>query len=162
MGREEAKGPEDSFVALKLTDGERDTVKALERSRTKFAFNTNVRVLYLAKDGHFVGDRIGHLITSFFAGHDLNRNAISFRWRTDFNYNWWQDPSGKKRLALKLSELEEYKLRAYTPRNDIDTGSILTTEELATLFHLPGKTITTPGLARIPSKKAEAPSNLPM
>lgn len=162
MGKKDAKDEEDAFVALKLTDGQRDTVKALERSKSKFAFNTYVKVIYAAKDGHFNSDRIGHSITSFFADHDLSRNAMSFRWRTDFDYNWWQDPSGRIRQSLKLSELADYKLRSYTPRTPKDTGSILTTEEVATLFHLPGKVVATPGLVRVPSKKAEAPSNLPL
>jgi len=162
MGRKEATYAEDSFVALKLTDGERDIVKSLERSKTKFAFDTYVKVLYVAKNGNFNSDRIGHSITSFFAGHDLARNSMSFRWRTDFDYNWWQDPSGKIRQRLKLAELEDYKLRTYTPRTPKDTGSILTTEEVATLYHLPGKAVATPGLVRVPSKKAEAPGNLPL
>jgi len=39
---------------------------------------------------------------------------------------------------------------------------ILTTEELATIYHFPGSVSTTPNLNRVPSKKAEAPSNLPL
>ena len=35
-------------------------------------------------------------------------------------------------------------------------------EELATLYHLPGAVATTPTLTRIPSKKSEAPANLPV
>jgi hypothetical protein len=39
---------------------------------------------------------------------------------------------------------------------------ILNTEELATIFHFPGQVAGTPTLERVPSKKAEAPSNLPI
>ncbi len=38
----------------------------------------------------------------------------------------------------------------------------MTTEELATIFHIPGKVASTPTLARIPSKRSEAPANLPI
>ncbi len=38
----------------------------------------------------------------------------------------------------------------------------MTVEELATIFHFPGKVATTPTLGRIPSKRAEPPSNLPI
>lgn len=39
---------------------------------------------------------------------------------------------------------------------------ILTSEELATLFHVPSHYVKTPGLARIPSVRKEAPPNLPV
>jgi hypothetical protein len=153
---------EDAFTALKLTDGERDLIKALERSRGKYAFNTYVRSMYAAKKKNYMpGERIGLMITTLFPFHDLNRNTMSFRWRTDFDWNWWQDPSGKKRLHLKKEELIDYKLRRYTGRSPKDQGSILTTEELATMFHLPGSAVTTPTLSRIPSTRSEAPTNLP-
>jgi hypothetical protein len=38
---------------------------------------------------------------------------------------------------------------------------ILSTEELATIFHLPSTVIGTPTFKRAESKKGEAPSNLP-
>jgi hypothetical protein len=39
---------------------------------------------------------------------------------------------------------------------------IMSVEELATIFHLPSSTVMTPGLARIPSTRKEAPPNLPI
>ena len=51
----------------------------------------------------------------------------------------------------------------YAPyRNWQSKPYILTTEELATLYHFPGKIVTTPTLERIPSKKVEPPANLPI
>ena len=45
--------------------------------------------------------------------------------------------------------------------NSKDTPKVMTTEELATMFHLPGKVAVTPTLGRIPSTRGEAPPNLP-
>jgi hypothetical protein len=39
---------------------------------------------------------------------------------------------------------------------------VLSTEELATLYHFPGAIAATPSINRIPSKKSEAPANLPI
>ena len=39
---------------------------------------------------------------------------------------------------------------------------VLTTEELASLYHFPSSTAETPTLPRTDSKKAEAPANLPL
>jgi hypothetical protein len=146
-----------------LTDDDRDKIKALERSRGKYAFNTFVRVIYAAeKDAYVPGERIGAIITAFFNFNDFNRNAFQLRWRTDFDWNWWQDPTGRKKDEWKKSELMHYKKRIYQPRTTKDVGSILTTEELATIFHLPGKVAATPSLGRIPSTRGEAPPNLPI
>jgi hypothetical protein len=39
---------------------------------------------------------------------------------------------------------------------------ILSSEELATLFHIPGRVSTTPSLERIEAVKSDAPQNLPI
>jgi hypothetical protein len=148
---------------MNLTDAEKETVKAIERNLGKNAFDTAIRGMYIAKKEAFnPGERIGALISSWRNYDDLNRNAIGPRWRTDFDWNWWQDPKDRRKTALKKAELGEYKRREYTSYNgDTDAPKVMTVEELATIFHLPGKVAATPNLARIPSKRSEAPSNLP-
>ena len=158
-GDEEKKGN----VMMLLTDTEKDTLKAIERSLGKNAFNVAIRGMYIGKNEVFnPGERLGTLITGWRSYDDLNRNAIGVKWRTDFDWNWWQDPSGRKKEALKKQELDEYKRRTYTNHNKNDKTKVMTTEELATMFHIPGKVASTPTLARIPSKRAEPPSNLPI
>lgn len=149
-------------VMMLLTETEKDSIRAIERSLGKTAFNTRIRGMYIAKKDNFnPGERIGPLITSWRAFDDLNRNQIGIKWRTDFNWNWWQDPRGTRRRALKQSELNHYKKRTFVKRNSDDTSKVFTVEELATLFHLPGKVAVTPTLGRIPSTRGEAPPNLP-
>lgn len=146
---------------MNLSDGERETIKAIERSIGKNAFNTVIRGMYIAKkESYNPGERIGALITGWRAYDDLNRNAIGARWRTDVDWPWWQDKHGHHVEHMKKQELNEYKRRAYTVYG-IDTPKVMTVEELATIFHLPGKVALTPSLGRIPSKRAEAPANLP-
>ncbi len=157
---------------MSLSDGEKDTIKSIERSLGKNAFNVVIRSMYIAKrEVMSPGERIGALIGCWRPYDDINRNAIGVRWRTDFDWNWWQDPHGHHASAYKKAELDEYKRRDYTARSHshdsvthklIDAPKVMTTEELATIFHLPGRVATTPSLARIPSKRAEAPSNLPI
>lgn len=157
-GAEESKGN----VMQLLTETEKDTVKAIERSIGKIAFNSNIRCMYIAKkDSYQAGERIGAIITMWRAYEDQNRNKIGFQWRTDFDWNWWQDPHGHHAEAYKRQELNEYKRRYYTSHSTKDTSKVMTTEELATIFHFPGKVASTPSLARIPSKRSEPPANLP-
>lgn len=146
----------------RLTDGERDLIKALERSLSKTPFNTAIRAVYAAQKGHFLpGERIGAIITSWFQYNDNRSNSFALKWRTDYNWPWWQDPRGTKRFKHKKRELSEYKRRHFESQTQGDNKFIMTNEELATIFHLPGKVALTPSLPRIPSARGEAPPNLP-
>ncbi len=84
---------------------------------------------------------------------------------------------GKKVIVQKADMLNAYKARSYFyggfditnpgtyfthPNASGKKPFILSTEELATLFHLPGRVAETPTFERIESKKAEAPGNLPI
>lgn len=147
-----------------LTETEKQTISSIERSIGKNAFNTAIRGMYIARTEAFnPGERIGAMITAWRGYDDLNRNQIGVRWRTDFDWNAWQDPSGRKKQAMKKKELKLYKLRVYEPENpSADSKKVMTTEELATMFHLPGRVAITPTISRVPSKRGEAPSNLPI
>ena len=149
--------------APRVTPGERDIISAIERHSGKLAFNVKIRTVNIGIDegAKMLGERIGPTITIWRAFEDLKRNGIGAGWRTDFDYNWWQDRSGARRNALKKMELGMYKTRSYLQQGGADGGFILTTEELATIFHPAGKVILTPSLERIPSARSEAPANLP-
>jgi hypothetical protein len=156
-----ASEDDESKGSVMLTPMERSNVEALERAISKWPFKVHIRVFYAAKLENINYDRIGQAITVFQATEHHSRNGIRYKWRADYDWNWWQDPTGRKRLHHKMEELEQYKLRLYEGKNHRDVGSIMTTEEIATLFHIPSSVVTTPGLSRIPSARAEAPSNLP-
>jgi len=159
----DTKLPGQTLNMMNVSDTDKETIKAIQRSLGKNAFNVVIRGMYIAKKEAFLpGERIGALITAWRAYDDLNRNAIGVRWRTDVDWPWWQDPHGHHVAHYKHQELDEYKRRAYTSHSSADKPKVMTTDELATIFHLPGKVAVTPSLARIPSKRAEAPSNLPI
>lgn len=145
-----------------LTTGERDKIAAMERNMGKYAYSTSIRWMYITKKGKFNGDFINPMIRSFSQYDIIGRNAIGVRWRTDFNYKDYI-PGGKKKALheLKKAELKEYRRRVIYPKNAEGEPKIFTAEELATIFHLPGKVALTPTLDRVPSTRGEAPANLP-
>ncbi len=160
---EKGLGPAELEAQPRLTPGERHVIECLERSISKTPFNTAIRAVYAAKKGHYLpGERIGAIITSWFQYNDANLNSFSLKWRTDFDWNWWQDPFGKRRLAMKKRELDRYKRRYYYPEIATDGKFVMTTEELATIFHFPGSVAQTPTMERIPSARGEPPANLPV
>lgn len=156
------KDNEEGNGNAQLTDGERDAIKAMERSLSKYAFDTYVRTIYLAEDDKFDGTKIGSMAISMRSSDDVARNMLGICWRTETDWPWWQDMGGRKTNAWKKGEIEDYKRRSYTERTTKDKGMVLTTEELATLFHLPGSVVLSPNVQRIGSTRSEAPSNLPI
>lgn len=151
----------------RLTPGERDLVEAIERNTSKYSFHTAIRAMYIVdeENGKFRGDMITGLLKAFTQHDVMNRNEMGVRWRTDFDYPGISDPTGKRRVKYKKWELEDYKNRYYYPRDYVghaDKMKVMSVEELATMYHLPGKVIISPGLTRIESQKREAPSNLPI
>lgn len=158
MGRDKEKKAMVEFEGMvKLTTGERDMIDAMERNAGKFAYEFACRVLYISnKERDYDGGLYSRMIRSFSQTEIKGRNGISMKWRTDFNYNMISDPFYKIRPRLKREELHHYKIRDFH-----GSTKIMTTEELATIFHLPGKVALTPTLNRVPSTRGEAPSNLP-
>lgn len=147
-----------------LTMGERDVIAAIERNISKYAYEVGIRWTYITEKGKFDGDVISPMIRSFSNYDIIGRNGIGVRWRTDFDYNWLSDRSGKRKKYLKKMELAFHKSRYYYHRDrkgKSDAAKVMSVEELATMFHIPGSTVLTPSLARITSARKEAPSNLP-
>ncbi|MFW6210370.1 MAG: hypothetical protein ACOC4E_02675 [Patescibacteria group bacterium] len=166
MGRDKNRlGPEETESRPTLTQIERDTVTAMERNAGKYAYEVAIRGMYIAQAGKFDGDMIGPLNKSFAQYDIIGRNGLGVRWRTDFDYNWFSDFSGSRKLALKKEELEYYKQRAYDHKDKkggADKMKVMSVEELATIYHLPGTAVGTPTLGRVEATRREAPANLPI
>ncbi len=152
-------------TAMMLSEAQKDTIKAIERSIEKTAFETMIRVTYFAEKDKFNPVNIGGLLGGFkqFSSNTLN----GFRPGKGAGYEYiWQDPWENRKKKNEQKFLDAYKKRAiFNEHLGLlhDNPYILTTEEIATLYHFPSSMVAaTPTLSRIPSKKAEAPANLPV
>ena len=156
------KGDEDMTEEInRLSPGERSKIEAVERNGEKYAYHTVIRYMYFAKKGKFNGDLISQTNRTFSQYDVMGRNKIGIWWRTDANYAKIIPGSRKHISKLKVLEHIGYKLRDYDYRNQFDHHRIFSTEELATMFHLPGQVVFNPNLARVNSLRGEAPTNLP-
>lgn len=157
---EEGKSP--SF--LNLSELQKETINSIQRNIEKQAFNTMIRCLYIAEKDIFNPMNIGGMIGSFKQYSSGNLNGFAPGFVTNFVYPW-QDFRGTRRLLRQKSIIDAYKRRSYfhQPHKNFGNKSfILTTEELATIFHFPGGVAATPTFSRVVSKKGEAPANLPI
>lgn len=144
-----------------LTGGEKLQVEAIERNLTKNVFECGIRVMYLARNENFNGINIGNVVKLFDAYRQENYNNIMpTRGMSDFDYPW-QDWSNIRQNRVRRNLFFRYKHRAYfyVPYDQVPT--LLTTEELATIWHFPSSVVQTPALDRVPSRRSEAPINLP-
>ena len=157
--------PDKPLLIPYLTKTQDDTIKAIQRNSAKLAFDTMMRVVYVAPKEIYVKTRGVGIIGSMRQFGSKTLNGIRpHKFIPGIVYPW-EDFLNIRRRYRQKTLLEAYKRRSFfnVPfKHVFGKPYVLTTEELATLFHFPGTTVTTPTLTRVPSKKAEAPSNLPL
>lgn len=139
---------------FEISVGMQDTVKAIERSLAKFGFQTGIRVIYLARKDRFIKERLGSVLAAFklFSSPALN----------GFKPAFMPEVFKGRNKAYKTFLNKQYLYQRYRYRTFPERPFILTTEELATVYHFPDVSIHTPTLPRVESKKGEPPTNLPI
>lgn len=147
----------------RISEGEKEVIKAIERSITKPGFDVGIRGIYLSEKDKFRPINIVGLLSVMkqFNSNTLNQFAPAPRYNIPFNYPW-QDYKGKLQDRARRRVFDAYRRRSYFYHPYKTQPFVLNTEELATIYHYPGSTVQTPAIDRIPSKKSEAPSNLPI
>ena len=149
------------------TKGQSEKIAAIERNVSKLAFDVGARSVYIAKQDTFNPVMITHMISLFKPFSTEGWNDInSSDWLKRFNdYPWEIGASNlKKKYSRRL--VEAFRRRQFfhdpfyygIPREKV---MVMSTEELATVFHIPSHTLETPGLSRIQSATGQAPPNLP-
>ena len=144
-----------------LTTGEKDRIEAMENSLDKPVFDAGVRVVYVAKKEKFFGLTGAPLFRAFESYRSGTNELKGIRGLVQFDYPW-EDLFGMRKRKVKKDQFFFYKNRAYFYVPYDQSPVFLTTEELASLWHFPGSAVKTPGLSRVPSRRAEAPPNLPI
>jgi len=145
---------------LYLTQGEKDTVAAIEHKIGKLGFHVRVRWIYIAEKSAFVKKRgsIG-VYGSFKQFNDLGLNAFKPDPRIFTGAIVWF-----KKIRLiwrKRRILWRYKNRGHL-LSPGEYGFVLNTEELASLWHFPILTVKAPLVKKTEAKKAEPPISLPV
>lgn len=154
---------------MKLTPVERNIVESIERKRVKHIFECFIRYVYVARKeklnmsrikipmsyfNQFNNPGLGQIIPYGKTITKVKRNWHDFFWRLE------------RRLYLKKRRMFKNYIRreraSFPLENDDADNFILSSEELATLYHFPSKTSSPiSAVPRVESKKKEAPYNLP-
>ncbi len=148
------------------TKGQLEMIAAIEHNVAKLGFDVGIRALYIGKKGAFDPATIASMKGLFNAFSSQTHNDITWNGSRGLlrfeDYPWeWNLPARKAHEREHLVEAFRRRQFFHAPYSWSDYMT-MSTEELATLFHIPSHAITTPGLPRITSATSEAPSNLPL
>lgn len=146
------------------TKGQSDSMAAIERNISKQGFDVGMRAIYTAPKEAYQGATIAFILGPMlkpFASEGLNGFKPASRFDTRFNDYPWEDPGGKHRQHLHKEIVEFYRRRAFFHDPYVGEWMVMSTEELATIFHVPSASVKTPSLPRIQSTTSGAPANLP-
>ena len=135
-------------------------MKAIERSIGKLGFDCGIRAIYLAKKDVFDGTNIAGLFGTVKQYNTNDLNGFKPTKYTDFDYPW-QDYKKYRLSIMKWKMFDAYRRRAWFFPPYERKPFVLNTEELATIYHFPGRVAETPTFERVESKKSEPPKNLP-
>ncbi|TSC65385.1 MAG: hypothetical protein G01um101477_501 [Candidatus Doudnabacteria bacterium Gr01-1014_77] len=159
---EEQKQPK----VMRMTEGERNTVKGIETKATKPAYQTKIRHLYIAPKDKFDKNKKSLLVGAYRQFGAVNSNNlkpdVNGTW-TNYNYAMFEALE-KPFVKFMIMERKHLLLKGFVNRSrwiGIDP-MIMNIEELATLYHFPLNTASTPPVERIDIKKGQPPANLPV
>lgn len=125
---------------MKQTAADEQILKGFEEKNGKAGLDVNIRVIVATSSETQSGILLDNVVSSF-------SQCNLYEYGNQFNNR----PSFNKHLV------ENFIYRRF----DENSSSILNTEELATLFHLPLKWLETPNIAWLNAKYAPAPTNIP-
>ncbi|MFA6314909.1 MAG: hypothetical protein WC648_00885 [Candidatus Paceibacterota bacterium] len=148
-----------------ISKPEQDIVEAIGRSISKLAFDVGIRAIYIAQKEFFdkpfgIGGIIGNM-KQFNAEHLNGFKPNGDKWHSRLDEPWKDYKNYRQNRFSKLA-IMAYRRRSFFYTPFPSKYLTLNTEELATIYHFPGQVSQTPTLDRVPSKKAQAPANLPV
>ena len=145
---------------MMLTDEEKVAVQAIERKISKYGFECNIRFIYLGERKSFFKPRV-KIPINFFTGLSTEELNGLRPWNVTKVY---YPPAIAQRTYIKKRDLFWHYIHRFTPLFPKPGKTfVLNTEELATLYHFPGKMVApAASVTRVRAKKAEPPTNLPI
>lgn len=124
-----------------LSSNVEDALKQIEMKILKLGYQTKIRILAVSKDPNTAKVRAQNLSAAYKQYNTTNLNGFK---------------TGNISVDNRAS-LAEYFNRSFE-----DGGNILNIGELASLFHFPHESVSTPNIVWSGAKKGEPPANLPL
>jgi uncharacterized protein YggT (Ycf19 family) len=146
--------------ALRLSPGEVEVIRSIQNKVAKYGFESNIRFIYLGRKGAFFKPNLKLALGFFneFNTQDLNTMKPWGKTKTKIQYFLIQ-----RRNYLRKRRIFRLYCNRRSPLDPREGGTfVLSTEELASMYHFPSRIVApAPTVPRIPAKRGEAPPELP-
>jgi len=146
-----------------LTPGEKSVISSIEDKIKKAIFKTNIRSVYLARKNVFTSDhqRLVQEYILHFNTANLNYMGFVPETRSKVHYIWRQ----RRKYVRQRKMMRRYinRLPPSFPETTGKGNSLMSAEELATIFHFPTKlsTVFAPSVTKVEVRKGGPPMDLP-
>jgi hypothetical protein len=146
---------EEQPLEFRLTPGEKEVLKAVENNLGKNVFKVKMRFLYLGRKENFDKTVVSAFVGGIKQFNDINLNSFkpNDKSKTYANYLF---------VNTRLRYRQRKIFRRYRDRDPSGVMVVLSTEELATIYHLPDMSVVAPGVTFVEAKRGGAPANLPV
>ena len=150
-----AAGTAPEASMMRLTPGEQDMIKRLEIKSAKLAYATTIRAMYIARNDVWRSEHIAGINGYFrqFTASNSFRPAMG-----TFPSSMIMFFKKQRNYAIKKKLFNAYKARMF---GVLSAPYILSTEEIATIYHFPGRLVRAPFMPRVPIRTSEPPRGLP-
>ncbi len=136
-----AEVAESSSEPPKLAGTVEEALKGIEFKIMKLGYETKIRILAVSKDGESAKNKAQGIAAAFKQYNTTNANGFK---SSNISIN-------------DKSFFNDYKEREFSVG-----GNIFNISELASLYHFPHETVSTPNIVWSGAKKGEPPANLPL
>ncbi len=134
--------PESSIdKKVELSPGVEAALKEIETKSAKLGFRTMIRIVAMDVDPVAAQQKLDLVVGSFKQFNTTNLNGFS---------------------AMIVKDPKPDTLGRYARREFNLPGYVLNVAELASIYHMPSKTVTTPNIVWAGAKKGEPPATLPL
>ncbi|OGG48610.1 hypothetical protein A3G63_02850 [Candidatus Kaiserbacteria bacterium RIFCSPLOWO2_12_FULL_52_8] len=145
------------------TKGQSEKIAAIERNVSKLAFDVGARAVYIVEQGKFDVTVIAGMTGLFKQFSSEGWNGMKHTgWLAKFDDYPWEIGAAKLKDHFRRGIIDAYRRRQFFYEPAVGKEMVMSTEELATIFHIPSRAVETPSLERIQSATSEAPANLPL
>lgn len=126
---------------VELAPGVEDALKKLEEKSTKLGFQTMIRLVAVDSTPAMAQQKLDLVVGSFKQFNTTNLNGFT----------------ATPEPVVDAAAVQQYAARAFS-----QAGYTLNVSELASIYHLPNKSVSTPHILWAGAKKGEPPANLPL
>ncbi len=151
-------------LMLHLSPGEREVVTGVEKKIAKLGYDSVLRFVYVAKRDIFDMVHFASMMGSIRQFNTQNLNSLKLNSRALVGTKWYSLTKSKTKEKKRRAFWDYYRGRY--PFSGIylmqSKSMVLNIEELASIYHFPGRVAAAPLMPRLQARRAEPPPGLPV